>query len=574
MDQERSKKNQHPSGHVIPFRRDAAFFFERAAYYMDRHDLMKAMKYFRRACEYEPNNPVHHFNLAGVLSELGRYEESNEILEHVIEEIDREMTDCYFYMANNYAYMGLYEKAEEYAARYLELNPQGDFSRDAEEMLEILVSEFGGGEVLRRRLKEMEIKLPESVHAVRLIHEGKFREAAELLKKLIRENPDGIALQNNLSIAYYYLGKMDLAISVVEDILQKDPCNIHALCNLAVYLQYKGHQERVKTIVSRLSKVYPLAFDQGFKLATTLGILGHHEQAYRLFMLLFRFSERLDPLLLHCVAAAAYNSGKYTRARRMWKDLTKLDPNNHVAPFYLKQMELAEQGYSNPLPVPYQYQLPFYEQFKIMEEQLQEGTLLEWKKNPLVRSYLLWALKHGNAEIKTMVIQVYALIADQEVENALREFIQAPDESDQLKEMAAYVLRQMGAEVADDVVSDGRTAVAISLPHLQEEMFARRKEWKDVWLDVEKRLSPYGNKVLLKARNVWLSYLEKTMQQPPRIVKVQSWSAGIAYIALNQMNMGISQGDIATLFGVSSATVSKISRRIVRILEEHPEGSV
>ena len=64
---------------------DAAFFFERAVQSLDRFHYDKALKYFRRAVEYEPDNPVNHCNLAGVLSEMGNYEESNQILQQILD---------------------------------------------------------------------------------------------------------------------------------------------------------------------------------------------------------------------------------------------------------------------------------------------------------------------------------------------------------------------------------------------------------------------------------------------------------------------------------------------------------
>ena len=80
---------------------------------LDRYHYDKALKYFRRAVEYEPDNPVNHCNMAGILSEMGNYEESNRILQSIVDELDPEMTECHFYMANNFANMEKYEAAED-----------------------------------------------------------------------------------------------------------------------------------------------------------------------------------------------------------------------------------------------------------------------------------------------------------------------------------------------------------------------------------------------------------------------------------------------------------------------------
>ena len=77
--------SEAPKPKVISINMDAAFFFERAVQSLDRFHYDKALKYFRRAAEYEQDNPVNHCNLAGVLSEMGNYDESNQILQHILE---------------------------------------------------------------------------------------------------------------------------------------------------------------------------------------------------------------------------------------------------------------------------------------------------------------------------------------------------------------------------------------------------------------------------------------------------------------------------------------------------------
>lgn len=128
---------------IIPIQMDATFFFERAVQSLDRFHYDKALKYFRRAVEYEDDNPVNYCNLAGVLSEMGQYEESNMILQQIMDDIDPKMTECYFYMANNYANMEDYELAEKALVRYLENDPSGNFLEESQEMMELLSYELG-----------------------------------------------------------------------------------------------------------------------------------------------------------------------------------------------------------------------------------------------------------------------------------------------------------------------------------------------------------------------------------------------------------------------------------------------
>jgi tetratricopeptide (TPR) repeat protein len=191
------KKTQHLSkpSKVIPLTMDATFFYEKAVKSLDRYRYDKALKYFGKAVEYDPNNPVNHCSMAGVLSELGQYAESNRLLKQIVERIDPSMTECYFYMANNFANMEDYEAAEAALAQYLEQDAQGYYMDESEEMMEWLSLE------LDRPMKVKKIKsqagLYEHDRARALLEEGRFVEAIRLLEKLVKQHPDFLAAYNN-----------------------------------------------------------------------------------------------------------------------------------------------------------------------------------------------------------------------------------------------------------------------------------------------------------------------------------------------------------------------------------------
>ncbi|BCJ87941.1 tetratricopeptide repeat protein [Effusibacillus dendaii] len=543
MDRHQQLKRTRQGSNVIPFRLDAAFFFERAVRHLDRHNLQSALKYFRKAMEYEPDNPVNHCNLAGVLSEMGLFEESNQLLENVVRSIDPNMYECYFYMANNWANLGNYQKAEEYAARYLDLDPNGEFSKDAEEMLDILIEEFGGGEVLRQRVKERELERKEQDKARRLLEQGKFLEATAYLKNAIEEHPDLTAPRNNLSLAYYYLGQMDTAIEIAQEVLRKDPTNIHARCNLAVYYQHLGDRAQLKQLLDSLRNVTPLNFDQCYKLATTMGILGEHRTAHRLFLLLSRWSEDAEPALLHCVAASANNIGNSKLAKRIWQDIQILDPKGEVAPFYLKALGECEASGKKMGTISYYYQIPFHEQFKKMQEQLENGKSGNWRNDPLIRSSLFWALQNGDIETKIQVLQTFALIADDEVVEALRQFVIRPDEIVQLKLMAIHILHHI-AYSSDTELSDLPT------------------DWQTVLEQAWAAVQSHGSDMYQILSDQWTEFLMRSGARLPKMTKPAVWAAGLTYFVLQKYNKPVTQRQIADLFQVSVSAVGKISRAI------------
>ena len=340
---EKNQPAESAGSNVLPISMDAGFFFERAVSSLDRYHYDKALKYFRKAVEYEPENPVNHCNMAGILSEMGDYAASNAALSVVLKDIDPSMTECYFYMANNYANMDMFEAAEEALVKYLEEDPNGQFLGEAEEMMDLLQFE------LNRPTKLKSIKSREGIvehdQARELLEEGKFIQAVKLLEGVTEKHPEFLAARNNLALGYYYLGRFAKSKDMIQGVLEQEPGNLHALCNLAIFYQYEGQEELLQELAGRLRKVIPFHQEHVFKLATTMGILGEHEAAYGHFKRLLQDEEvNFDPCLYHYAAVAAYNLGRYTEAKVLWGQVKKLDPESVIPIFYLSRIEGIHAG--------------------------------------------------------------------------------------------------------------------------------------------------------------------------------------------------------------------------------------
>lgn len=355
-----------PDSNVIHLHMDATFFFERAVQCLDRYNYDKALKYFRKAMEYEPDNPVNYCNMAGILSEIGRYEESNELLRKVLEEIDPTMTECYFFMANNYMNMEDYFLAEQALIHYLERDPEGQYLEDAEEMMEFLSYELNRPVTFDAIRSQLEFTQHDQARIY--MEEGRFEEAIQLLEEIISEKPDFIPAKNNLALAYYYTGEIEKGFQIIEEVLDQEHGNIHALCNLAVFLQHSGEYRAAARLIYRLSKTVPFTEEHLFKLAMTLGILGEHESAYPHFMRILKMDEAADPSLLHYAAVAAASTKRYAQAIRLWKQAERLDPESDVPKFYISQVEKAMNG--EEVLYSYHYHLPFEEQFRLLTSKL------------------------------------------------------------------------------------------------------------------------------------------------------------------------------------------------------------
>lgn len=552
--EKKKRISEAPKPKVIAINMDAAFFFERAVQSLDRFHYDKALKYFRRAAEYEQDNPVNHCNLAGVLSEVGNYDESNQILQHILETIDPEMTECHFYMANNYANMENFEQAEQALVRYLENDPTGQFMDESEEMMEMLSYELDRPAPLTS-IKSRE-GLFEHDKARALLEEGKFAEAVRQLEKLVKKQPDFTAARNNLALAYYYMGQFEKAMETIREVLVIDPGNLHALCNMAIFHQHFGNKKELAELTSLLGKTFPFQQEHVFKLATTMGILSQHEKAYHLFKRLLKAGDGgADPCLYHYAAVAACHIGRFAEAYRYWKQVQKLDPGAEISKFYLEQLRVREKS-AIPLTWSYHYHLPFEEQFRALEKSTQ-GIPDQLKKDPLVRSSFFWALRHGDVETKLQVIQAFGLIADNEVRDALQDFILDHKEDDYLKKVAIFVLRSMGIRESLPAYLENKSITVEASPYSPH-----LPVWDARWQSVMETALSHMHKRYDMVQQydleiLWVEFLTKVYPSVPKIQKSEGWAAALEYLIAKMHRRTISYQEVATRYGVTVSTVSR-----------------
>lgn len=538
---------------IVPIEMNANFFFDRAVKSLDRFQYDKALKYFRKAVEYEPENPVNHCNMAGILSETGDYEGSNEVLRHILDTVDPGMTECHFYMANNFANMERFEEAEKALVTYLEEDPNGQFMDEAEEMMELLLYELDRPTKVNR-IKSRE-GMAEHENARLLLEDGKFAQAAKLLESIVEQYPDFLSARNNLALAYYYMGRFAKAKKTIKDVLELEPGNLHGLCNLAIFFQHENNEERDK-LVDMLAATVPFHQEHVFKLATTMGILGRHEAAYHSFKRLLKDEEfGSDPSLFHYTAVAACNSGFYEAAERHWRQCKKLDPSSVIPDFYLAQMNEMRQAESGIMKVSYHYHLPFEEQFKRWE--LDDNAMTEEaKSNPLIRSSFFWALRHGEPHIKLQVIRTLERIADEEVQHALQLFLQEPGEDAELKQAARLALQHLEGQA-------GRASAREAAPLPKEVLPDWHPDWQAVldkaFQSMDKRSDPFLKREI---ETLWSTFLSQLYPNIPNIRNTAGWAAALEYAAAKLRGRAFTYEEVAVRYGISSSTVRRYARQL------------
>ncbi len=129
---------------VTPFTRDAPYYARKGAYYSQKNKPSKALLYLQKAVETEPDDPLNHYNLACLLSKINHLKEANCIFDHIVRNLDAQLTECYFFMAVNHGLMEDLAEAKRLLLKYLETSPEGDMVEEAEDLLLAMEDEDDG----------------------------------------------------------------------------------------------------------------------------------------------------------------------------------------------------------------------------------------------------------------------------------------------------------------------------------------------------------------------------------------------------------------------------------------------
>ncbi|MFC0559347.1 tetratricopeptide repeat protein [Halalkalibacter alkalisediminis] len=318
-----SPKNEHEKSNVVPLFQTGDYFFHRGIEAYRKNHLHRAIKLLERAVKITNTEPVFHVQLAAVLSEIGEYERSNEILQNVLDEREDQVDECYFFMANNYAYLGLFEKAERMILRYLESSPNERFTEDAKDLLELLHFEREEEDDWDELEDDEDELIAQHERARTLLRKGEIEASIPLLQAIILEHPTYWAAHNHLAEALFRLGD-ESAFDICSSVLEQDQGNLFTIANLALFYMKDGDAKKAEPFIDSLRRVYPIDGDHYVKVAETLCAVGEYRLSYERLKDLGRFELELRPELLFSYGVALYHVGEQVKAKATFKRAAEL----------------------------------------------------------------------------------------------------------------------------------------------------------------------------------------------------------------------------------------------------------
>ncbi|MCQ6264292.1 tetratricopeptide repeat protein [Fictibacillus sp. WQ 8-8] len=521
------KKENHAESdmRILPFMQDGEYYFHRGIKAYQKKDLDKARKLFERAVYLQPEEPAFYCQLASTLAELGEYDKSNLYLVQVLETMGQDISECYFFMANNYAHLGMFSEAETYASLYMKKDPDGEFFDDALELIDLINFETGS-EALTEE-EELIIGHEEARHS---IEKGDLKEAKKQLAELISKHPAFWAAYNNLALTHFYLNEFEEALNVLTSILDKNPGNLNALCNLAIFYEQLGKKEEAAEMVEGMKKVYPIHPDHRYKLGSTFGIFNEHAWANRWLASINKHYYYNDPSYLHLLAVSFYALGRTERAMNCWSKAQELDPKSQVASYYLEKAQNDELTVTG---ADYQYRAPSY----VKQENAQKRDFMQ-RFNNVARGLQ-----------KSKLVHLTLLRGNNSEENieTLQEFCTRDDEHTVLKEVAASLLVEMNPGTKVSIQGeDGEQIIENVSPTIAS------------GLSILSIMKENGASIDDDVTFLWLETMILARSESSLLRNDKAIAAAIDYVSRKRKD-GATQRQIAELYGI---TVSMLSSRI------------
>ncbi|MDX6151763.1 tetratricopeptide repeat protein [Marinococcus sp. PL1-022] len=302
---------------IIPFLQSGEYFFQRGVVAYQKNHLKRAVLFLERAVELEPSKGLFQCQLAAIYTDMEWFDRSNNILDRVLKEVEPERSECYFFLANNYAFQGNFEKAAETAGYYMKIAPEGDFAEETKELLEMIKENEPG---LLEHPGDMTIY----EQAVEQADKGRVQEARELFEKLLKQEPDYWAAYHQLAKLHQHSGDTEQAVKLLETVHQEG-AYVPASCQLAALYESKGEHERSKEVMSVLTAILPVDRESLHWISAVCTYLGYYEDACRYARLYHKrfVIERGSVAFYH--GAALYLLGETEQAAKWWKQNRQLD---------------------------------------------------------------------------------------------------------------------------------------------------------------------------------------------------------------------------------------------------------
>ncbi|EMG27752.1 hypothetical protein X560_1595 [Listeria fleischmannii 1991] len=311
---------------VIHFLPNGQFYFERGIVAFREEKMTEAIGYLERARELEPFEPVIICQLAICYTEIGQFHKSNQLLRYILEKLDANMHYCYYFIANNFAYLKDFKRALQYAKRYVAEDPKGEYVEEANDLMDVLLEESPIGQSLENKFIKVEQEFYEYKKEInRYLAEEDSVSACRVLERVIDEKPNFWPAYNQLAALYFEQLREEEGLRVLYDLLERSSGNLLGRIDLFMYHYFKSNEEEAKALYSELSKIVPILTHHRERLGYVHAMMGAYKTADDFLGDIVDLEVTERPKFYYYRAKTAYYLGNIEFANEMWEQFLNCD---------------------------------------------------------------------------------------------------------------------------------------------------------------------------------------------------------------------------------------------------------
>ncbi|EUJ25601.1 hypothetical protein MFLO_15239 [Listeria floridensis FSL S10-1187] len=333
------KKRESRDAKVVHFLPNSYFYFERGVAAFREEKMKEAIGYLERARELEPREPVIICQLAICYTEIGQFHKSNQFLRYILENLDEDMHYCYYFIANNFAYMKDFRRALQYAKRYQELEPTGEYQEESEDLIQLLLEETPIGITLENSFVKVEQEFYQYKRELnRYLAEEDGASARRILEKVIDEKPNFWPAYNQLAQLYFEDLCEEDGLKVLYRLLDRSPGNLLGRADLFSYHFFKGHTEEAEKLYAELQKVVPILTHHKERLGIIHAMMGQYAEAEKLFQDIVDLEVTERSKFYYYRTKTAFYRGQHELSEEFWQLFLNCDVYEREAfPFLEKK---------------------------------------------------------------------------------------------------------------------------------------------------------------------------------------------------------------------------------------------
>ena len=564
------KKTKHK---VLSFRQPAEFYIKKAEKHMEQGNFLEALQLYRKLIGMEPDNSQYLLYVAQIYSEIGLYEESNDIIHKIMRQGDAP-SECLFALGCNYLGLNRHEIADNYFYEYLKRDPEGEFAEDIDEIWDIYYDEPGEEPFILLKDESAEQSAEKGKD---LLDKREYKKAILYLEKAIEQSPDLFHAANNLALCYYFEGNYEAAQITSLKVLDRNPGNIHAHCNLSM-IYYKTCDAKLSKHLKAIEDAKITEPQDMHKIALMYCEISYHEKAYKWFQNLLSF-QPYDIRILHFCGLAAYNYGLYSRAHECFMKILLIDPSNSVAAYYKKLTQIAKNTGTGRI-LDYVYQVPFDEikrRMKYLRETLKESDVSlnkKWDNDEHFVSLLLWGLKYGDDYIKRISLEIISVFSDKRAEEIFRDFIIKSSEPDELKNEVFLYLNNMGAKEPYIAFVKGEFA-EVRIDTATSKINELANKYIDTLnLFMKSSMHRLEEKTITVGIELFVSFAAKKSTDASWIKSPQALAAALEILTCEKTGtqLGMSRTKLARIYATTAGSIKKYYEMFVEALRPGDEN--